>query len=142
MCQKFDGNDGRSCDNNGNGKIYRGCDGNNNDIDEQILAMSNEQVRGYIFQKFGGVGREVVGTNTHRRNPITRAALRVMFDTMDLNKDGFLQLSEAIAVLRETPELDEDMISSWVSCFREIVDAIGINQQICVSTSSFITNKK
>eukprot|EP00531_Pseudo-nitzschia_arenysensis_P013952 CAMPEP_0116145688 /NCGR_PEP_ID=MMETSP0329-20121206/16742_1 /TAXON_ID=697910 /ORGANISM="Pseudo-nitzschia arenysensis, Strain B593" /LENGTH=37 /DNA_ID= /DNA_START= /DNA_END= /DNA_ORIENTATION= len=32
---------------------------------------------------------------------------------MDLNKDGSLQLSEVIAVLRETPQLDEDMISMW-----------------------------
>ena len=51
--------------------------------------------------------------------PITRKTLRTIFDTMDLNKDGFLQLSEAITVLKETPELDEDMISIWVRAARK-----------------------
>jgi len=39
--------------------------------------------------------------------------LRTIFDTMDINKDGILQLSEAIIGLRETPGVDEEMISNW-----------------------------
>jgi len=96
MSQKFDGD---ACS---SALSSNSCDDSYN-IEEQILEISNEQVRGCIFQKFGGPGREV-----------TRETLRIIFDTMDLNKDGFLQLSEAITVLRETPELDEDMISIWV----------------------------
>jgi len=119
MCQKVDGNDGTSnssskndC-NTGSDNVCHSCDGNHNDIDEQILAISNEQVRGCIFQKFGGIEREAVWGSSQGSNHSTRETLRIIFDTMDLNKDGFLQLSEAITVLRETPELDEDMISLW-----------------------------
>ena len=125
MCQKIDGNDSTTSStsnsssskndcNTGSDNVCHKCDGNHNDIDEQILAISNEQVRGCIFQKFGGIEREAVRGSSHGTNPSTRETLRIIFDTMDLNKDGFLQLSEAITVLRETPELDEDMISLWV----------------------------
>ena len=88
-----------------------------NDINENIR-YKNEQVRGCILQKFGDTGSHAkVGTGSVGTNPISRESLRIIFDIMDLNKDGFLQLSEAIAVLRETPQLDEDMISTWVSDF-------------------------
>jgi len=39
--------------------------------------------------------------------------LRTIFDTMNINKDGILQLSEAIIGLLETPGVDEEMISNW-----------------------------
>jgi len=38
--------------------------------------------------------------------------LRTIFDTMNINKDGILQLSEAIIGLLETPGVDEEMISN------------------------------
>jgi serine/threonine protein kinase len=121
MCQKFDDNDSSSSSsskndcNTSSGNVGHSCDSNHNNIDEQILAISNEQVRGCIFQKFRGIEREAAwGNSQGSTNPSTRETLRIIFDTMDLNKDGFLQLSEAITVLRETPELDEDMISLWV----------------------------
>lgn len=96
--------------------VKSGC---NDQINESILAFSNEQVRGCILQKFGVVERQATGRGKHVKRATSRETLRIIFDTMDLNKDGFLQLSEAIAVLRETPQLDEDMISMWVSiCHR------------------------
>lgn len=92
---------------------------------DQSLAFSNEQVRGCIFQKFGGMERQGVGNGKRVKYPTTRETLRIIFDTMDLNKDGFLQLSEVIAVLRETPQLDEDMISLWVSISVQSVSSMG-----------------
>lgn len=115
MWKTFDDNDGsnkNSC-NDSSSNACHSCDDDHNDNDEQLLAISNEQVRGCIFQKFGGIESEAVGKNSKCTKPTTRENLRIIFDTMDLNKDGFLQLSEAITVLRETPELDEDMISVW-----------------------------
>jgi len=111
MCKRLDGGDGvrkRSCSNSNN--TSNAC---HNDINEQILALSNDQVRECIFQTFGGVETESVGVSSEGNKPSTRERLRSIFDTMDLNKDGMLQLSEAIAVLRETPELDEEMIYAW-----------------------------
>lgn len=82
--------------------------------DAENLALSNEQVRGCIFQKFGGIPTFMVGKKTTKDVVPSRKMLRKIFDTMDTNKDGVLQLSEAITCLRETPGLDEDMISGWV----------------------------
>eukprot|EP00536_Pseudo-nitzschia_multiseries_P001041 jgi/Psemu1/300484/fgenesh1_kg.13_\ len=73
--------------------------------DETKLAISNEHVRGCIFQKFGKIPTD--------DEQAARETLRKIFDSMDINHDGVLQLSEAITVLRETPGLDEDMISGW-----------------------------
>lgn len=87
------------------------CDSNDNDEVEETLAFSNERVRGCIFQKFGR--KTAAGENNSEVLVPTRKMLRTIFDTMDINKDGVLQLSEAITVLRETPGLDEDMISGW-----------------------------
>jgi serine/threonine protein kinase len=116
MRKKFDGSDGNS--------NYNSCDddddGNNNKkkaASEKISAISNEQVRACIFQKFGGTGTTkgtTTSATTNTTTTVTREMLRTIFDTMDINKDGSLQLSEAIIGLRETPGLDEGMISSWV----------------------------
>jgi serine/threonine protein kinase len=117
MRKTFDGSDGSNCNS---------CNDDNDDVNndnnskkaasEKILAISNEQVRACIFQKFGGTGtRGSINANT--TSTITREMLRTIFDTMDINKDGSLQLSEAIIGLRETPGLDEGMISSWVRTF-------------------------
>ena len=65
---------------------------------------TNEKVRVCILEKFG-----VTASNN-----LTREMLQTIFDTMDLNHDGTVQLSEAIAVLRETPGIDEEAISIWV----------------------------
>jgi len=93
------------------GGVDCGCNNGDYVWDEETLAFSNEQVRGCIFQKFGS--RAVAGENNSDILVPTREMLRTIFDTMDINKDGVLQLSEAITVLRETPGLDEDMISGW-----------------------------
>jgi len=103
----------RSARNISSGSNNCGYNNHHDVIDDQILALSNEQVRGCIIQKFGEFEVEAVERNDQCTNPTSREKLRIIFDTMDLNRDGFLQLSEAIAVLRETPELDEDMISIW-----------------------------
>jgi len=66
----------------------------------------NEHVRGCILQRFGRIPTD--------DEAAARVTLRKIFDSMDINNDGVLQLSEAITVLRETPGLDEDMISAWV----------------------------
>ena len=120
MRKKFDGSDGSNCN-----SCYDDYDDNDNNDDnngkkvasEKILAISNEQVRACIFQKFSGTGTKE-GTNDNATSTststMTREMLRTIFDTMDINKDGSLQLSEAIIGLRETPGLDEGMISSWV----------------------------
>jgi len=44
---------------------------------------------------------------------ITMENLREIFDAIDLNGDGVLQISELITVLGETPGLDVDAISAW-----------------------------
>jgi len=124
MGKQFDGSSGIGCSNNGSSNGCNSNDNNSNsnrnsnsdDSEEHLLAISNEQVRGCIFQKFGGTAVASAGAEgkNSQGTTITREMLRTIFDTMDLNKDGFLQLSEAITVLRETPGLDEDMISAWV----------------------------
>lgn len=113
MAKKKDG--GESKDRNGDttNNVPQSAGGNHNENDERKLEISNEQVRGCIFQKFGVFTKDPGGAIKKSNIPITRKTLRTIFDTMDLNKDGFLQLSEAITVLKETPELDEDMISIW-----------------------------
>ncbi len=106
------------------------------DINENIR-YKNEQVRGCILQKFGDTGTHAkVGGENDGRNPISRESLRIIFDIMDLNKDGFLQLSEAIAVLRETPQLDEDMISTWVS---DLLLVVVVEKDYQKYTSCFTT---
>ena len=46
---------------------------------------------------------------------LSRDVVRSIFDEMDLNKDGSVQLSEAIAVLTHATDLDEQAVSAWVS---------------------------
>jgi len=84
--------------------MKRKFDGSEGSDNGEITAISNEQIRGCIFHKFG---QEKEGAT------VTREILRKIFDAIDLNKDGVLQLSEAITVLRETPGLNEEMISGW-----------------------------
>jgi serine/threonine protein kinase len=117
MRKKFDGSDVSNC-NSCNDDIIDDNNDNNSKkaASEKILAISNEQVRACIFQKFGGTRTKgtTTTTTTTSTTTVTREMLRTIFDTMDINKDGSLQLSEAITGLRETPGLDEGMISSWV----------------------------
>ena len=46
---------------------------------------------------------------------VSRDVVRSIFDDMDLNKDGSVHLSEAIAVLKDSTDLDEQAVSAWVS---------------------------
>jgi len=113
MRKKFDGSGGSYCSSDEDDHQEHGGDGdddnnsNKKKAHEEILAISNEQVRACIFQRFGENNRKE--TNA----AVTREMLRTIFDTMDINKDGLLQLSEAITGLRETSGLDEEMISNW-----------------------------
>lgn len=113
MAKKKDRGESKDCNGDTTNNTPQSADGNHNENDERKLEISNEQVRGCIFQKFGVFTKDPGGAIRKSDIPITRKTLRTIFDTMDLNKDGFLQLSEAITVLKETPELDEDMISIW-----------------------------
>ena len=73
--------------------------GNDNDTDNIV--------RKRILQKFG--------THETETASLSRDVLRSLFDKMDLNKDGTVQLSEAIHLLREMDGIDEQVISAWVS---------------------------
>ena len=122
MRRNFDGSYGSGSGNSNDvGESRHCCDGysdsnsknddtNDSETNEKIIAISNEQVRFCIFQKYG---RNNVNDTSITTTAMTQDMLRTIFDTMDINNDGTLCISEVLIGLRETPGLDEHMISSW-----------------------------
>jgi Ca2+-binding EF-hand superfamily protein len=93
MQMTFDDNDNSNSNNNGE---------------------SNDKVRAALLKSFAGKsvssGNDII---------ILKEDLRRVFDTMDLDGDGTLRVSEILQALRGILGMEEEAISAWVSscCF-------------------------
>jgi Ca2+-binding EF-hand superfamily protein len=107
-----------SLDEDGNGSIGYGefkkimqmtFDDNSNSNNN---GESNDKVRAALLESFAGKssGNDII---------VSKEDLRRVFDTMDLDGDGTLRVSEIRQALRGILGMEEEAISAWVSycCF-------------------------